>query len=681
MAAILNGFLPARKKDQYAQDKILNTRWGDSGISAPIHGGWSTQSSNVNTSPDLDRDLPPTPPQTTDNEDGVYIVRDETDQDSEEDEYAAPRENASITIPLPWKKKVKQPQHARKPSIPPSVSSRFPAAQRIDFSLPLLATAEAAAVPLPESRISSPINRDVVNSPLNRHGTTSPVLSFRSRLTSPNLGEMLSPVAEGFAKSGPSSRPTPVLSPLHYVQSIPLDRPPTASSMRSTGSRRSSLNSYTANNGMGLATMSSQGPIQDQSSEIPRPQSRGIGSTAHMRASSRGPSSRAQSVEPMTRRAASVEPINTYHDNIQTVEVVIPNMIDVQPVRRRTPSVEPSRRRAPSVEPVRRRAPSVEPGNRRAASREPRGRRGFSVEPTRRRHKSEAPRKTTRDSFSSNDGSDDTESEKETSDNEQNYRNFTSRRPRRRRSIASPMSSPTAAVFQPTPPLAMDSIAARAGLIRPAAPVPIARPRPRSMSRTRGLYGEMADDFRLLARDVHLDKDPGSIHPTVSSPQSQYCPLTQQAPSPSLSSHSLTLTSGLAAAIAMQDRESEIFYNIVSDSERSDITSRSRFDNQGGKALLAAITRDRKDQLRREERERARERVVRRMERERERPIVAPISDCESTTSRTMTAAEKTRRVYGNSGLAGYDSDASLKSWGGRSEHKELVKNAEEMWG
>lgn len=107
-------------------------------------------------------------------------------------------------------------------------------------------------------------------------------------------------------------------------------------------------------------------------------------------------------------------------------------------------------------------------------------------------------------------------------------------------------------------------------------------------------------------------------------------------------------------------------------------------DTHGGRTLLAAMARERKDQLRREERERAREKVIRRMERERERiAAMNVLSDCESVVSgrTSISAAEKTRRVYGSSGLGvgGYESDVSLRSW--KTDEKELVKSAEEIWG
>lgn len=757
MAAILNGFLPLRKKDNYARDRILNTRWGDAGISAPIHAAWSSQPpSTAEPSPELDSDLPPTPPQYQGSQDGVFIVYDEDEQRPSDDESLSAEKDHGLKMSLPWKKK--SASHGRQPSINNVLHPRYGQAQKFDL-MPPLATAEAAAIPLPESRISSPVNREVVNSPLARTTTGPPAMSFRSRLGSPNIGDMLSPVAEGFAKSGPSSRTTPVLSSLQYVQDAPPDRATAASPVRSAGSHVSSLHSYNSTaEGMGVATMSSQATTDEQMPEYHRPPSRGLGATMHMRASSRGPRAgskgpRAGSVEPFARRAISVEPVDTGREITQTAEVVIPSSFDLQPVRRRAPSVEPARRRAPSIEPVNRRAPSVEPvrtrapsvepgsrrapsvgpGNRRAASREPRGRRGFSVEPTRRRHHSEAPRKATRDSFSSNDGSAESGSDREISETEywadtRFDRDFkSSRRPRRRRSIASPVTSPTASSFKAaSPPLqavALDSIAARAGLIGPG-PLPAQRNviRNRSQSRTRGLYADMHDDFRLLARDVHINMAhtqapvvsaattvvPSPATAIASSPTTTAAPalpqapgtsiipvaspISQQALSPALSSNS---TFGACVAIHLEpertgyssDSSLTGLPTVASHSGASPSVPYARLtESSGGRAFLAAMARERKDQLRREERERARERVARRVEREKERlAVLNALSDCESITSAKslgVSGAEKTRRFYGSSGLGvGYESDASLKSWTSKAEQKELVKNHEEIWG
>ncbi|KAK5092452.1 hypothetical protein LTR70_005413 [Exophiala xenobiotica] len=774
MAAILNGLLPSRKKDHSAQDRILNTRWGDAAISAPIHGGWSANGSapvQFQSSPDLDRDLPPTPPHNHDEQDGIYIVREGDGQDSEDENGGADRENITITIPLPWKKK-KTPSHTRKSSLNGVLNPRFAAPGRTSLMPPPLATAEAAAIPLPESRISSPVGRTTA---------TSPILSFRSRLASPNLADILSPVAEGFAKEGPSSRHTPVLSSLQYIQTVPLERPPTAGSLRS--SRRSSLTSYNTE-GTTAGAMSSQGRSDEQPLELSRPPSRGLGATAHMRASSRGPRANsrgpvAPSVEPLARRAPSVEPLNR-RPTPQVVESVASGVLDLEPVRRRAPSVEPARRRAPSIEPLARRAPSVEPSSRqapstgptqtrRAVSREPRGRRrDISVGPAPKvRFHSEAPRPTYRpDSFSSNDGSVETESDNDGSSESEAFgraSRFNKRRPHRRRSIASPITSPTTASFTitqqpaPSPRPAMttnlDSIAARAGLTHPTSPPLPQRsaPRNRSQSRTRGLYAEMHDDFRLLGRDVHIvNSSANQYHPILTSPIAP-SPIITQAPPSVLSSNSILqhmpspvlppnptfapapapIPSGPAAATAVPAPERTGYTSdssltglpSVSNHNRLQLHSHSHnhqhihfhahaptadpatsatSNNAGAsnKAMLAALAYTHRDQLRREERERVREKVARRLEREKERAATLVLSDCESVASGhvDVSGSEKTRRVYGpvvGAGVgAGYDSDAttasasngrgrggslSVSASGGGS--KTLVPSAEEIWG
>ncbi|KAK5936699.1 hypothetical protein PMZ80_011070 [Knufia obscura] len=736
MAAILNGLLPSRKKDHSAQDRILNTRWGDSAISAPIHGGWSSSvstSTQSHQSPELDQDLPPTPPQVHDEEDGVFILRNGDGQDESEDEYvAADRENITITIPLPWKKK-KATSHNRKSSLTGVLNPRFAAQRRMDSMPPPLATAEAAAIPLPESRISSPVGRNV---------TTSPILSFRSRLASPNLGDILSPVAEGFAKEGPSSRPSPVPTSLQFVQAVPLDRPPTAGSTRSNLSRRQSLNSHSGD-GLGSGSMGSQATTDEQSLELSRPPSRGLATTAHMRASSRGPRAnsrgpRAASIEPFARRAPSIEPVSR-RATPQAVESAVTGVLDSEPVRRRAPSMEPCVRRGPSVEPGSRRAPSAGPThNRRAVSREPRGRRrGVSIEPAPKvRFLSEAPRPTYRpDSFSSNDGSLETESDNDGSSESESFgqaSRFNTRRPQRRRSIASPMSSPTAASFgisqpsKPSPPPVLnttfDSIAARAGIVHPKPPPPVSQrtaPRNRSQSHTRGLYADMHDDFRLLGRDVHIV----NISSTqVTSPATAVAPspvitqappsvlssnsILQRTPSPALSSHPTSPPLGSTTAVATRTEPERTGY--ASDSSLTGLPSVSNHlhkhqhihihtntinnilerptDTDGSKAMLAALAHERRDQLRREERERAREKVARKLEKEREKMLVLAsntFSDCESVASGTISGNEKTRRAYG-----GYDSDATTGSIGrarggsiGGNGNKLLVPSGEEMWG
>lgn len=739
MAAILNGFLPARRKDQFAQERILNTRWGDAGISAPMHGGWSTQPTTDNqpeSSPELDRELPPTPPHIQDEQDGVFIVNDDEsvgdNQDYDDDVTGPDRDNFTITIPLPWKKKNKTASHNRKPSGNSVLNARFAPPRRVDLvSPPPLATAEAAAIPLPESRISSPIGRTA---------TTSPVLSFRSRLASPNLGDILSPVAEGFAKSGPSTRQTAVLSPLQYGQVLPLERPPSASSIRSGLPRRPSIKSE----GIGASTMSSQASGDEQAPDMYRPPSRGIGSTAHMRASSRGPRAnsrgpRPPSVEPFDRQPASVELTNVLERSIlREPSPIVQHVIDFEPIRRRAPSVEPVRRRAPSVEPVRRRAPSVEPVStrapsagpprqtasspeptsirapsvgpiekRRAMSREPRGRRGQSMEPRPRvRFHSEASHRfRRRDSSSSNDGSVDSSDDKEDSSEiepmtivdrfERDYN--TSRRPRRRRSIASPISSPTAAVFgsasakQSHQETSYESISTRVGLASVVQPGAQRNPpRNRSQSRTRGLYADMHDDFRLLARDVHLDSTPPAVTnspaistvPSLSTAQPQQHivnPILQRTASPALSSHLPgVFASGVGIPSAIRVESERPGYS--SDSSLTGLPTISTFENQAsGKAMLAVMARDRKDQRRHEERERAREKVARRLERERERIMAMnALSDCESVASGQMSSSEKTHRVYGGGMVSDSEYDTSQRLSGGK---KTLVPNAEEIWG
>lgn len=794
MAAILHGLLPSRKKDHTSQERILNTRCGDSSISAPIHGGWSSNASTTaqsQSSPDLDQDLPPTPPQNHDEQDGVFIVQDEDGPNESGDEVAgADRENLTITIPLLWKKKKKASSHAKKSSLNDVLNPRFVAPRRMDLMPPPLAAPEAAAIPLPESRISSPVGRTA---------TTSPALSFRSRLASPSLGDILSPVAEGFAKEGPSSRPAPVASSLHFVQTVPLDRPATAGSMRSSGSGRPSLTSYNAE-GIAAGTMSSQGTVDGPARDLSRPPSIGLGATAHMRASSRGPAAnsrgpiapsvetparraqsvepinrratpqatgsvapgvldlepvrrRAPSVEPYRRRAPSLEPSNRRAPSVEPIsrrvtpragESVVPDAHDLEPVRRRAPSVEPPRRRAPSIEPVARRAPSLEPNsrrapsigpshNRRTVSREPRGRRrGASVEPaTKVRFLSEAPRPTHRpDSFSSNDGSLETESDNDgSSESEAVGRGsqFTTYRPRRRRSIASPMSSPTTAAFSITQPSGtspspdstknLDSIAARAGFAKPTSPALAQRraPRNRSQSRTRGLYSDMHDDFRLLGRDVHKTNalvNQGTYSAAAAAPSpiiTQAAPsvlssnsILQRAASPSLPLKPSLPPSDLVTAAANRVEPDRTGYasdssltGLPSISSRSPNQQHSQFhshnlnnilerstDTGGGRAMLAALAHERRDQLRREERERASEKVARKLERERERMLAMnTLSDSESVASGHVSGSEKTRRVYG-----GYDSDATTASTGGAKERssgerKTLVPSAEEIWG
>lgn len=253
MAAILNGFLPAKKKDQYSH---LNTRWGDAAISAPMHGGWN-HSGNANQfqeSPDLERDLPPTPPQHAGEVDGVFIVHDEEEGNRSGAEIVEgqDRDNVTLTMSLPaWKRKSPHNRNQSQ-SASPVLNPKFAPSRRGD-PMPPLGTAEAAAtIPLPDSRVSSPVART----------TTTPVLSFRSRLANPNLSDMLSPVAEGFAKDGPSTRPVQLMSSLMGQEEL-TERPSTTSSLRSNMPRRPSVNAayVTAaynSEGLGGMTMSSQ---------------------------------------------------------------------------------------------------------------------------------------------------------------------------------------------------------------------------------------------------------------------------------------------------------------------------------------------------------------------------------------------------------------------------------------
>lgn len=678
MAAILNGFLPLRRKDQYAEDKVLNTRWGDAAISAPTHGGWNNSGTvpvQPDESPDLDRDLPPTPPQDSfDEQDGVFIVRDEDDTTDKETD----KDSITVTIPLPWRKK-KQPSHSRKTSSNSVLNPKFAAHRKIDSMAPL-GTTEAAAIPLPESRVSSP---------LGRAATTSPVLSFRTRLASPSLGDILSPVAEGFAKEGPSRRATPVLSPLHFAQTTQSDRPSTSSSMRSNMTRRQSVNGYAVEGLMG-GTMTSQAISDEQTPDYVRPPSRGIGSTACMRASSRGPRAnsvgpRAPSVEPFARRAPSVEPLSRRRE--PSVEPMSRRREpSIEPInRRREPSVEPenrqrdpspARRRAPSIEPINRRAPSIGPrADRRAVSREPRGRRGLSVEPTRVRFRSEAPYRHGRDDpgSSADDASADSESENEQqSERESRFNRFnkelrSKQRPRRRRSIASPITSPTAAAFNiaqvagssPRPVFATNPnqdvifMPDGAGFMRQSPPpVPTLGPTPppvsqrsahrnRSVSRTRGLYGDMHDDFRLLARDVHI----ATNVPTQAG-------LPERMPSPAAGLPPM----GIAAALAQSQPTRNSFDAPLPSTHYQPLYN----DSSNGNAVPAGVFRDRMDPVRRDERERARETLVRRLEKERD----LMLSGDESATSGTEG---KTRRVYGT----GINKAAG----------KAMVPDAEEIWG
>lgn len=374
----------------------MNTRWGDAAISAPMHGGWSAGASQPQESPDLDRDLPPTPPQSNEVVDGVFIVHDEGvgNQSSDDAADGHERENVTISIPLPWKKR--KDSHSRKQSQPsvPVINPKFAPPRRVDPMPPLNTTEPTTILPPPENRVSSPIVRTT---------TTSPALSFRSRLANPSLADILSPVAEGFAKEGPSIRATPPISSMPEQEVDLIERPPTASSLRSNTPRRPSLTGTYNPEGLGGMTMSSQAINDNQLPEHNRPPSRGIAATAHMRASSRGPRSssrgpRSASVEPIPYRAASIEPYIGRAPSVDPVPMRAPSVeaytrraAPVEPVEWRARSVEPLSRRAPSLEPIGRRAPSVDPVARRAGSVEPRARRAPSVEPVARRDPSVEP--------------------------------------------------------------------------------------------------------------------------------------------------------------------------------------------------------------------------------------------------------------------------------------------------
>ena len=123
--------------------------------------------------------------------------------------------------------------------------------------------------------------------------------------------------------------------------------------------------------------------------------------------------------------------------------------------------------------------------------------------------------------------------------------------------------------------------------------------------------------------------------------------------------------------------------------------------------MLAALAHERRDQLRREDREAAREKIARKLEREREKNANAHLalagsafSDCESvaSTSGHVSGSEKTRRVYGYE----YESDTTTASasasapvgrarggsvgvsgsgGGSGGGSKTLVPSAEEIWG
>lgn len=819
MAAILNGFLPAKKKEiRYSH---LNTRWGDAAISSPMHGGWNNSGAptriQANTSPDLDRDLPPTPPQHDGGIDGVFIVHDEeeSNQSGVGSIEGPDRDNIALSVSLPaWKRKASHHRNHSQPS-DSVLNPKFTPSRRAD-KVSSLSTADAAAtVSSPESRVNSPILR------------TTPVLSFRNRFANSNLTDMLSPVVEGFAKNGPSTRLAPIASSTDGVAE-PIERASSGSSPKSNVSRRSSITATNNSEGLGGMTMTSQVASDGKVPVTDRPQSRGIGSTARMRASSREPrvSSRGQqpasvepcsqrsgsvesvawripsvdpvfkralsiesisyrstSIEPRTRRAPSMEPIASRGQSVdhysrrgQSLEPfihrrrradpdshqdeanmlpVIPAVLDLEPLRKRAPSIEPSRRRAPSTNPADRRGTSsglafrrgnsVEPitgraisrgptvGLGRTQSREPRGRRGASVEPNPRVrfHSEVAPRTNRHNSFSSNDGSLESDEEKEDFDSRhfcppsRVNPDFTStRKPRRRRSIASPIASPTAASFNKhrnkephaLPPLTanLDSISSRAdntrSIVTPVERKPASREQ--SQTRTRGVYADLQDDFSMLAREVQTNgrkaaptTEPSTLYPHL--PKTVFDPpsLVTQLPRNILNSSSKTMSpivgsnpsvyqAGIGTLVNSQwdgewTGDTTSNSNDYSDSSQlslpptsqsnetsSDNGRPSPNDDAGVRAVLASITRDRHDQLRREEREKAREKVTRRLERERERVLAINaanmgMSDCESGRD------DRTRRVYGSNVSPTLNNEVE----GRREEEKILVPDDDIIWG
>lgn len=242
----------------------------------------------------------------------------------------------------------------------------------------------------------------------------------------------------------------------------------------------------------------------------------------------------------------------------------------------------------------------------------------------------------------------------------------------------------------------------------------------------------MHDDFRLLGRDVHIINSSAIHHqhqPTLASPVAP-SPIITQAPPNILSSNSILQSKHVpppalsayptsapkfssptpATAATGQPRtdldRTQAAAGYTSDSsltgvlpQASNHTTEPKSGTATNKALLAALAHSHRAQLRREERERAREKVARRLEREREREralTTMVLSDCESVASAghvSVSGSEKTRRVYG--GLGGYtcagenDSDATTRSArGGRTgsmtsggSDKTLVPSAEEIWG
>lgn len=374
MAAILTNLVPFKKKNRFNHDRILNTRWGDAAISAPMHDGRDAGASNQQEeSPDLDKDLPPTPPQSNAVVDDIYIVHDEEGTRSDGIAEGQERENASINITLPWKRRKDSSGKKQPRSTTSAVTPKFAPSKRVE-PMPALATAEAAAAVYPyDTRISSPVSRAT---------PTTPVLSFRTRLADPNLADILSPVVEGFAKHGPSSRATPPI-PSTREQAGTTEKPSTSSSPKSSMARRENATTACSSEGFGDLTMCSQATTNEQLADFNRPMTRGIGSTARMRASSRpraysrGP--RSSSDEPDIDRPGSIESYTRRAPSNERVERRAPY---VEPIYRRTLSVDPPSRRAPLLDSISRRAASIEPHSR---SRAP------SLEPTVYRDKSARP--------------------------------------------------------------------------------------------------------------------------------------------------------------------------------------------------------------------------------------------------------------------------------------------------
>lgn len=194
----------------------------------------------------------------------------------------------------------------------------------------------------------------------------------------------------------------------------------------------------------------------------------------------------------------------------------------------------------------------------------------------------------------------------------------------------------------------------------------------------------MHDDFRLLARDVQVATANSAAPafaptpiivqqlPTQSHVQSVLAQPAQRVPSPALTSNP---PGSFAQSMASRMSPEPERAGYTSDSSLTglpNIQSVSTSDSHGGKALLAALARERKDQLRREERERAREKIARKLERDRERVL----SDNESTNG-SVAGNEQTRRVYGGS----IGSETEFAAIKGGLKGKTLVPDAEDIWG